>query len=70
MRIRKNYKDDKLHGPQEWFHENGNLVRIKNYDSGKLHGNQIDFHLNGNLEKIENYIDGELVLLKTKDLLF
>ena len=56
---RINYKNGKLHGPREQFHENGLLWIKENYKNGKRHGPREKFRENGQLYIRGNYKNGK-----------
>ena len=55
------YKKGKLHGPYEWFYENGQLKHRRNYKNGKIDGLLESFHKNGQLRNRQNFKNGQRV---------
>ena len=54
----ENYLNDKQHGTQYWWHDNGRLSNELNYANDKPHGMQRHWHRNGQLEDEEYYDNG------------
>ena len=59
--LKLNYKNGKQHGPEEWFHDNGQLERKANFKNGKQHGPEECFDEDGNLESKGIYKNGKLI---------
>ena len=60
---RENYKDKKLNGLFERFHENGMLAERKNYKDGKIEGIVEYFYEDGKIRKKEHYEKGKTGVL-------
>jgi antitoxin component YwqK of YwqJK toxin-antitoxin module len=58
MCVRKNYKDDKLHGLWEWWYNNGILHCRKNYNNNILNGQYESWYYNGHIDSRINYTNG------------
>ncbi|MCM0147306.1 hypothetical protein KCN56_01830 [Photobacterium galatheae] len=54
-----NYQDDKLHGEQRHFYENGDLKEESHYVEGKRHGDFVTYNQNGTLSEQAHYIHGQ-----------
>ena len=54
-----NWKNGKLDGLFESFHENGQLCERRNYIDGELDGLQEGYHENGQLVERRNYKNGK-----------
>jgi antitoxin component YwqK of YwqJK toxin-antitoxin module len=65
---RRNYRDGKLHGIQEWYNEHSEIVGVPSaaYDTqtwkmGRLHGERkTTYYGSEGLYCIENYVDGKM----------
>jgi len=54
-----NYKDDKKHGKQTWYHDNGNLKVTAPYLNGKVNGVQKSYtYKSGSLHTATNFKNG------------
>jgi antitoxin component YwqK of YwqJK toxin-antitoxin module len=56
--IQKGYKNGLQHGAEEWFYDNGQLMRIYPYLDGKKHGLYQSFSKSGRLTGEGVYING------------
>jgi antitoxin component YwqK of YwqJK toxin-antitoxin module len=57
---RTNYAAGRLHGPAEYYAQDGTLVRKTHYRQGALHGVQQDYYPDGTLFEESHYRDGLL----------